>query len=99
MRSVEVLRLAVAGGHVVRLLGRRGTPVLDGVLAVRQTAQAVLVNRAGTPDAHTASALVDVLHGTSMVPVALVARRRGFAAAQIVMAAVLAVAEVRAVGR
>lgn len=99
MRTVEVLRLAVAGGHAVRLVGRRGTPVLDAVLAVRQTAQAVLVSRSGSRDAHTASAVVDVLHGASMVPVALLGGRlRGFAAVQVLLAAVLTVAEVAAVG-
>ncbi|WP_242089883.1 hypothetical protein [Curtobacterium sp. DN_7.5] len=100
MRTVEVLRLAVAGGHAVRLLEPRRTPVLDAVLAVRQTAQAVLVSRSGSPDAHTASAVVDVLHGVSMVPVALLGGRlRRFAAVQVVLAAALAVAEVTAVGR
>ncbi|MGD3261489.1 hypothetical protein QT366_22530, partial [Xanthomonas citri pv. citri] len=69
MRAVENLRLIVAAGHAVRLVGGRGTPVLDGVLAVRQTVQAVLVGRSDSADAHTASAVVDVLHGASMVPV------------------------------
>ncbi|MFJ4219945.1 hypothetical protein [Curtobacterium luteum] len=99
MSAAEFLRAAVGTGHAVRLLARRGTPVLDGVLAVRQLGQAALVERAGTADAHTASALVDVLHGASMVPVALLGGRlRRFAALQVVLAVTLAVAEVAAVG-
>lgn len=100
MSAAEVLRLAVAAGHVVRLVGRRGTPVLDGVLVVRQTVQAALVTRAGSADAHTASAVVDLLHGASMVPVVLLGGRlRGFAAVQLLLATVLAGSEVAAVGR
>lgn len=98
--AVELLRAVVGAGHAVRLLSGGPTPVLDGVLAARQLAQATVVARAGTGDAHTASAAVDVLHGASMVPVALVGGRlRRFAAVQVGLAVVLAVAEVAAVGR
>lgn len=100
MSSVEALRSAVAAGHAARLIGRCGTPVLDGVLMARQTTQAVLVSRSGSADARTASAVVDVLHGASMVPVALFGGRlRGYAAVQVLLAAALAVAEADAVGR
>ena len=100
MSTVETLRLVVATGHAVRLVGRRGTTVLDAVLAVRQTGQAALVGRSDSPDAHTLSAVVDVLHGTSMVPVALFGGRlRGYAAVQVLLATALAVAEVAAVGQ
>lgn len=98
--AAEALRAAIGAGHALRLLARRGTPVLDGVLAVRQLGQAVVVARSGAADAHTASALVDVLHGASMVPVALLGGRvRRYAAVQVLLAAALAVAEVTAVGR
>jgi len=86
--------------HAVRALRGSDERVLDGVLAVRQLGQAALVLRSGSSDAHTLSAAVDALHGASMVPVALVGgRRRRFAAGQVLVAAVLAIAEVRAVGR
>ncbi|MEK6342868.1 MAG: hypothetical protein V4737_03370 [Curtobacterium sp.] len=99
MSTVETLRLAVGLGHAVRLATRSGTPVLDGVLAVRHTVQAALVGRTGSADAHTASALVDVLHGASMVPVAVLGGRlRGYAAVQVMLAAVLTAAEISAVG-
>lgn len=98
--AVESARSALGAVHAVRALRGRPTPVLDAVLAVRQLGQAVLVRRSGTPDAHTASALVDALHAASMVPVALVSRRlRRFATVQLVVAVALAVAEVAAVGR
>lgn|GEM_PF-2330440 len=71
---------------------------LHGVLAVRQLGQALLVARVDTRDAHTLSALVDVLHGTSMVPLALAPRFRRFAIGQAAVALVLAIAEVASVG-
>jgi len=99
-RAALALRVAVGVGHACRVVQGSPTPVLDAVLAVRQVGQAVVVGRSGTADAHTASAAVDTLHAASMVPVALVGGRlRGFAAAQVVLAVVLAVAEVAAVGR
>ncbi|KTR04556.1 hypothetical protein [Curtobacterium luteum] len=98
--AVESARSALGAVHAARALRGRPTPVLDAVLAVRQLGQAVLVRRAGTVDAHTASALVDALHGASMVPVALFGGRlRRFAAVQVLLAVALAVAEVAAVGR
>ncbi|PCN48922.1 hypothetical protein Csp2054_04960 [Curtobacterium sp. 'Ferrero'] len=98
--AVESVRSALGAVHAIRALRGHPTPVLDAVLAVRQLGQAVLVRRSETPDAHTASALVDALHGASMVPVVLVSRRlRRFATVQLVVAVALAVAEVVAVGR
>lgn len=96
---VEVLRAAVGVGHAVRAAGRSQQPVLDTVLAVRQLGQAVLVLRAGTPDAHTLSGVVDAAHGATMVPLALLdPRRRRFAVVQVVISAALAIAEGAAVG-
>jgi hypothetical protein len=69
------------------------------VLGVRQLAQAALVARAGTGNAHTLSALVDAAHGATMVPLALDPQRRRFALQQVWIAAALTVAEVAVVGR
>lgn len=99
-RTAVALRLAVGVGHALRVVRGSRTPVLDTVLAVRQVGQAVVVGRSGTSDSRTASAAVDTLHAASMVPVALVGGRlRRFATAQLLLAVVLAVAEVTAVGR
>lgn len=96
---VEVFRAAVGVGHAVRALRGGGQPVLDAVLAVRQIGQAVLVGRTGSADAHTASAVVDALHGVTMVPLAVLdPRRRAFAGGQLWIALMLTVAEVVAVG-
>jgi len=99
-RGVEGARAVVGLVHLV-LAGRhdavhRG---LHGVLAVRQLGQAGVVARAASPEAHTVSAVVDVLHGATMVPLALAPGHRRFAVGQAVLAVVLAVAEVAAVGR
>lgn len=72
--------------------------MLDRVLGVRQLAQAALVLRAGSAEAHTVSAVVDALHGATMVPLALDPRRRRFAVRQFWIALLLTVAEVAAVG-
>jgi hypothetical protein len=86
--------------HLVRALRVDDPhPALDRVLGVRQLAQAALVLRSGSADAHTLSALVDALHGATMVPLALDPRRRRFALGQAVTALVLTVAEVAVVGR
>lgn len=85
--------------HLGRSFRGRDQAVLHGVLGVRQLAQAALVARAGTGNAHTLSAAVDAAHGVTMVPLVLDPRRRGFALQQVVIAAVLIVAEVAAVGR
>lgn len=98
-RVVEGLRAVVGLWHGVRALRGSDERVLDGVLAVRQLVQAAVVLRIGSPEAHTASAVVDLAHGASMVPTALLGRRRRrFAAVQVWTALALAVAEVRAVG-
>ncbi|WIB00215.1 hypothetical protein [Curtobacterium sp. MCBA15_012] len=99
-RGVEAVRVAVGLVHLV-LAGRRGAVHrgLHGVLAVRQLGQATVVARVGSPEAHTASAVVDVLHGATMVPLAIAPGYRRFAVGQAVLAVVLAVAEVAAVGR
>lgn len=101
---VETVRAAIGVGHAVRVLRGSAHPALDTALAVRQIGQALLVGRAGSgragsADAHTLSALVDALHGASMVPLAVAdPRRRRFAAAQIGISLVLVVAEGLAVG-
>jgi hypothetical protein len=93
------LRTVVGIVHGVRAVRGSAEPVLDTVLAARHLAQAVLVERSGSADAHTLSGVVDVLHGASMVPVAVAdRRRRGFAAGQVVTALVLTIAEWTAVG-
>ncbi len=98
-RLVEGARAVVGLWHGVRALRGSDERVLDGVLAVRQLAQAALVLRAGTPEAHTLSAVVDLAHGASMAPTALLGRRRRrFAAVQVWTALALAVAEIGAVG-
>lgn len=97
--TVEVLRAAVGVGHAVRALSGGAQPVLDSVLAVRQLGQALLVGRAGSADAHAASAVVDALHGATMVPLAVLdRRRRAFAVGQLWIALALTIAEVAAVG-
>ena len=96
---VEAGRAALGVWHLSRAVRGREHAVLHGVLGVRQLVQAALVARAGTADAHTLSAVVDALHGTSMVPLALDPRRRGFALQQVWIAAALTVAEVALVGR
>lgn len=97
--GVEAFRAAVGIGHAVRAARGGGQPVLDVVLAARQLAQAGLVGRAGTPDAHTLSAVVDTLHGLTMVPLAVAdRRRRRFALGQLGIALVLVIAECAAVG-
>jgi len=95
---VEVLRLAVGVGHAVRAT-RGKQPVLDSVLAVRQVAQAALVGRSQRAEAHTLSAVVDAVHGATMVPLAVLdPRRRAFALGQVGIAVALTIAEVAAVG-
>lgn len=91
MTMVEIARVAIGVGHAVRVFRGSPNPALDVVLAVRQVAQAVLVERTGSGDAHTLSAVVDTLHGVTMIPLAADPRRRRFAAG-------LAIAEVAAVG-
>lgn len=95
---VEVLRVAVGVGHAVRAT-RAEHPVLDSVLAVRQVGQAALVGQSQSAEAHTLSAVVDAVHGATMVPLAVLdRRRRPFALGQIVIAVALTIAEIAAVG-
>jgi hypothetical protein len=69
------------------------------VLGVRQLAQARLLLRNGSPTAHTLATLVDATHAVSMVPLAVVdRRRRRFAVGQLLVAIGLAVAEALLVG-
>ncbi|SDQ18732.1 hypothetical protein SAMN02800687_0760 [Curtobacterium sp. UNCCL20] len=100
-RAVEFARAALGVWHLMRAQ-RAGDqhPVLDRVLGVRQLAQAAVVLRAGTADAHTASALVDAAHGVTMVPLAVLdPRGRRFACGQLWIALALTIAEVAVVGR
>ncbi|QQD76331.1 hypothetical protein I8920_00690 [Curtobacterium sp. YC1] len=97
---VEVARAGLGLWHLSRALRGREQAVLHGVLGVRQLAQALLVRRSGTGNAHTLSAVVDALHGVTMVPLAVAdPHRRRFAVDQLWIATVLAVAEAAAVGR
>lgn len=99
MTMVEIARAVIGVGHAVRVFHGSANPALEGVLAVRQVAQAVLVGRTGSGDAHTLSAVVDSLHGLTMVPLAVAdPRRRRFAVGQMWISAGLAIAEVAAVG-
>jgi len=99
-RLVEVARVGLGVWHLARAT-RSDDPhgVLDRVLGVRQLAQAALVLRAGTAEAHTLSAVVDAVHGATMVPLALDPTRRRFAVGQAWIALALTAAEVAAVGR
>lgn len=99
-RAVEAARAGLGVWHLVRASRRDDQHrVLDRVLGVRQLAQAALVLRAGTAEAHTLSAVVDALHGATMVPLALDPRRRRFALGQLLTALALTIAEVAVVGR
>ncbi|QYI96078.1 hypothetical protein K0028_10125 [Curtobacterium flaccumfaciens pv. flaccumfaciens] len=102
MSGTAVVELARAGlglCHLSRAARGSDQAVLHGVLGVRQLAQAVLVARVGSGNAHTLSAVVDALHGATMVPLAVDPRRRRFAVDQLWIAAVLAIAEAAVVGR
>ncbi|WP_282819553.1 hypothetical protein [Curtobacterium flaccumfaciens] len=97
---VELARAGLGLWHLSRAARGSDQAVLHGVLGVRQLAQAVVVARAGSGNAHTLSAVVDTLHGATMVPLAVGdPRRRRFAVDQLWIAAVLAIAEAAVVGR
>lgn len=96
---VELARAGLCLWHLSRAARGSDQAVLHGVLGVRQLAQAVLVARVGSGNAHTLSAVVDALHGATMVPLAVDPRRRRFAVDQLWIAAVLAIAEAAVVGR
>jgi hypothetical protein len=97
---VELARAGLGLWHLSRAARGSDKAVLHGVLGVRQIAQAVLVERVGSGNAHTLSAVVDALHGVTMVPLAVAdPRRRRFAVDQLWIAAVLAIAEAAVVGR
>jgi hypothetical protein len=96
---VELARAALGLWHLSRAARGYDQVVLHGVLGVRQLAQAALVARTGSGNAHTLSAVVDALHGATMVPLAVDPRRRRFALDQLWIAAVLAIAEAAVVGR
>ncbi|MCS6588162.1 hypothetical protein [Curtobacterium flaccumfaciens] len=96
---VELARAGLGLWHLSRAARGSDQAVLHGVLGVRQLAQATLVARAGSGNAHTLSAVVDALHGATMVPLAVDPRRRRFAVDQLWIAAVLAIAEAAVVGR
>lgn len=97
---VDLARAGLGLWHLSRAFRGSDQAVLHGVLGVRQLAQAVLVARAGSGSAHTLSAVVDTLHGVTMVPLAVAdPRRRRFATEQLWIATVLAVAEAAVVGR
>lgn len=98
--AVELARAGLGAWHLARA-ARSDDPhtVLDRVLGVRQLAQAALVLRAGTGEAHTLSAVVDAAHGATMVPLALDPGHRRFASGQAWVALLLTVAEIAAVGR
>jgi hypothetical protein len=96
---VELARAGLGLWHLSRAGRGSDQAVLHGVLGVRQLAQAVLVARVGSGNAHTLSAVVDTLHGATMVPLAVDPRRRRFAVDQLWIAAVLAIAEAAVVGR
>lgn len=65
---VELARAGLGLWHLNRAVRGSDQAVLHGVLGVRQIAQAALVARAGSGNAHTLSAVVDALHGATMVP-------------------------------
>lgn len=99
-RWVEGLRAGIGLAHLLaagRSTGR--VAVFGRVLGVRQLAQAALLVRAASPEAHVLGAAVDATHGVTMVPlITLDPRSRGFAARQLVVAVLLTVLEVGLVG-
>ncbi|MDM7892999.1 hypothetical protein [Curtobacterium caseinilyticum] len=99
-RWVEGLRAGISLAHLVasgRSSGR--VAVFARVLGVRQLAQAALLVRAQTPEAHVLGAAVDATHGITMVPlIALDRQTRGFATRQLVVAVLLTALEVGLVG-
>ncbi|MDM7885875.1 hypothetical protein QUG92_12230 [Curtobacterium sp. RHCKG23] len=99
-RWVEGLRAGIGIAHLIASRGSTGRVAVFGrVLGVRQLAQAALLVRAGSPEAHVLSAAVDATHGVSMVPlIALDRQTRGFAVRQLVVAIVLTALEVGLVG-
>ncbi|WP_144715120.1 hypothetical protein [Curtobacterium pusillum] len=105
--AVEAARAALGVAHLVRAARTSGSTGRDEdgtvwfhrVLGVRQLAQAGLLARNGSPTAHTLATLVDATHAVSMVPLAVVdRRRRRFAVGQLLVAVGLAVAEALLVG-
>jgi hypothetical protein len=98
---VEVLRAGIGVAHLLGARRSLGRPAALGrVLGVRQLAQAGLLLRTGSADAHTVSALVDATHGVTMVPLALLdPQSRRFAVRQLWIATALTVLEVALVGR
>lgn len=97
---VEIGRAAIGVAHLAgsrRALGR--TAVFSRILGVRQIAQAALLLRSGSAEAHTLGAAVDATHGISMVPLLVLDRRsRRFAWRQFWVALTLTVLEIGLVG-
>jgi hypothetical protein len=96
---VEVARAVLGGLHLLRAGAVPETAPFYRVLGVRQVAQAGLLLRSGSGDAHTVGAVVDATHAVTMLPLLVVGRRwRRVGASQFCIAAALAVAEVVLVG-
>ncbi|ROP63633.1 hypothetical protein EDF24_0658 [Curtobacterium sp. PhB130] len=97
--AVEAARLVLGGLHLVRAGAAPRTAVFYRVLGVRQLAQAALLLRARSGDAHTLGAAVDATHAVTMLPLMLVGGQwRRVATSQFWIATALAVAEVTLVG-
>ncbi|OIH92333.1 hypothetical protein [Curtobacterium sp. MCBA15_001] len=96
---VEGVRAVIGAVHVIRAGSDRSTATFHRVVGLRQVAQAGITARVGSGNAHTVGAAVDVLHGATMLPLLLApAPWRRVAGRQLVIAVVLAVAEIVAVG-
>lgn len=96
---VEGVRAVIGAVHVIRAGSDRTTATFHRVVGLRQVAQAGVTARLGTGNAHTVGAAVDVLHATTMLPRLLApAPWRRAAGGQLVLAVVLALAEIAAVG-
>ncbi|MFJ3384607.1 MULTISPECIES: hypothetical protein [unclassified Curtobacterium] len=97
--AVEVGRAALGILHLSRSGTTRGTTAFHRILGFRQLAQAALLLRSGSADAHTLGAAVDATHAVTMVPLLMANPRwRAIGASQLWIATGLAVAEIALVG-
>jgi hypothetical protein len=101
-RGASVVEGVRATLGVVHLLGAGRQPrtaVFNRVLGARQLAQATLLLRSGSGNAHTLGAAVDAVHAVTMLPLLFVGGPwRRVASSQLAIASALAVAEAALVG-
>jgi hypothetical protein len=101
--AVGIMHLVIArpgAAHDDDRPGSDDSVAFHRLLGARQLAQAGLLLRVGSADAHTLGAAVDAVHAVSMLPLLVVdRRRRRLAGRQFLVATAFAVAEVALVGR